>query len=193
MTRFRSARTLSFIAAAVVVAIAVIAALELTNTTHWFHKAPADKTQQITQAGNIQQPAPTANETPAGTPIEHTDTPSSSATGGATDTGGSASPTTDSSKWITSKSGNITVKQPVADSTLKSGDVLAGTAKVDEVHFRLIDNAKGVIAEGVLHVVDGKFSGKLGFGASSSSGRLDVFSTDSTGVELNEIQIAVRF
>jgi cytoskeletal protein RodZ len=155
----------------------------------WIYK-PAN--EAIVTAGN---PSPAAQpNSSAGTPTPKQNESSNTRNiGGAADTGGTASSTTNSSQWITSKSGVITVHQPLANSTVKSGDVLSGTAKVGTVNFRLIDNTVGVIAEGTLTVVNGKFSGTLSFATHSSSGRLDVYSTDSNGIEQNEIQIAVNY
>ncbi len=100
---------------------------------------------------------------------------------------------TPSSQWVQSQSGNITVKQPTVNSVFNSGNVLSGSAKVGQVHYRLIDNNVGVISEGLLSVVNGDFSGTMHFTPISSTGRLDVFSTDPNGKEINEVQIAVSF
>lgn len=119
--------------------------------------------------------------------------PSARNAGGATDTHGTASPSTSSSQWVSSASGDITVKQPAANAKLQDGSILSGSAKVNEVHYRLIDNTVGKIAEGVLSVSGGNFSGTLHFDPQGTGGRLDVFSTDSQGVEYNEVQINVSF
>lgn len=113
--------------------------------------------------------------------------------GGSTDTNGKASTTTPSSQWITSTSGNITVEQPLANTTVQSGSILSGTAKVSAVSFTLVDNQVGLISQGTLNVVNGKFSGNLNFTTHSSSGELNVYSTNDKGVEFNVIQIAVKF
>jgi hypothetical protein len=110
-----------------------------------------------------------------------------------TDTNGKATSTTNSSQWITSTSGVITVEQPIANATVQSGNVLSGAAKVSAVSYTLIDNSVGVISQGTLQVVNGKFSGTLNFTPHASSGQLDVYSTGSNGVELNEIQISINF
>ena len=98
-----------------------------------------------------------------------------------------------SSYWTTSTSGLVTVKQPGANSVLGSGAALYGSAKVSQVQYRLIDNQVGVLAQGPLNVVGGNFSATLHFRPIASSGRLDVFSFDSQGAEVNEVQIPVRF
>jgi hypothetical protein len=123
------------------------------------------------------------------TPVSNT----TQAGAGATDTQGSATPTTNANQWVTSKSGYITVKSPLADTKLTDGSVVAGSAKVDEVHYRLIDNIGGDLAKGTLSVVSGNFSGTLHFQPKGTGGRLDIFSTDSQGVEYNEVQLNVSF
>jgi len=100
---------------------------------------------------------------------------------------------TPANQWTKSESGQITLKQPVADSTLSSGATISGSASVSQVYYRLIDDKTGVISQGVLDVVNGNFSGKVNFYSHGDSGRLDVYSLDSNGREVNEVQISVGF
>jgi hypothetical protein len=100
---------------------------------------------------------------------------------------------TKSSQWTTSQSGLITVKQPSQNSTVKSGATLFGSASVSQIQYRLVDNQVGVISQGFVSVVHGVFSANINFQAYSSSGRLDVFSTDASGREINEAQVPVSF
>lgn len=113
--------------------------------------------------------------------------------GGGTDTHGTAVPTTSSNQWTTSASGIITVKSPAPNSKLQDGDVLAGSAKTDQVHYRLSDNKVGMLAQGTLEVSNGNFSGTLHFTPHGTGGRIDIFTTDDQGVEYNEVQINVSF
>lgn len=161
---------------------------------YWVHRTPADK--KIVTAGT-----PVTSTSDNSGPVK--DVPEKKSTsgnadtnrnsGGAKDTKGTTKTTTDSSQWTVSASGNITVKSPVANQTIKNGSVLSGSAKVSQIHYRLSDNKVGVIAQGALDVVNGNFSGVLKFSSQGSGGRLDVFSTDSQGVEYNEVQINVGF
>ncbi|HVS79308.1 MAG TPA: hypothetical protein VHD84_03415 [Candidatus Saccharimonadales bacterium] len=191
---FRKSRIAKLLAAVVLVAV-VIAILEITNVTHFFHKStPATEIIKKVGSTNPASTAPPANisaNNPTGTKTNSSG--GSLVQGGATDTKGQAQSTTNPSQWIKSTSGNITVKQPLANSTLQSGDSLIGSAKVGTVYYRLIDDKLGVVASGSLDVSGGDFSGTLHFGHKSSTGRLDVYSTNSQGVELNEIQIGVKF
>lgn len=106
---------------------------------------------------------------------------------------------TDSTKsapaqWIQSQSGVITVKEPIAKSFIASGFVLSGSATtIEKAQYRLIDDKAGVISEGSVNVVGHNFSGSVNFKSFGTSGRLDVFSVDVNGKELNEVQIPVKF
>lgn len=161
---------------------------------YWRLRVYKPASQVITTAGSIPKSPTTSSSSTTSPPPKKQPTSNTGRTiGGGTDTQGSSTATTNKSQWITSKSGTITVEQPIANATLHSGDILSGTAKVDTVNFRLIDDSVGVIADGTLQVVDGKFSGKLGFTPHASTGRLDIFSTDSQGVEQNEIEIGVKY
>jgi hypothetical protein len=167
-----------FLGVILVTAGLALLALELTNTTHFFHAKPQSKQVVTAQSPSGQKTITTDNSQPSG---------------GATDTHGSSVPDTTSSQWVTSQTGYITVKSPLADSRLQDGGTVAGSAKVGTVYYRLTDNKVGVIAQGQLTVTDGKFSGSLHFQPKGTGGRLDVYSTDSAGIEYNEVQINVSF
>jgi len=92
-------------------------------------------------------------------------------------------------QWVQSQSGVITVKNPLINSSFKSGDSLGGSANVNKVQYRLIDNMAGVISQGFINVYNNNFSANISFPYYSNSGRLDVFSTNSNGAEINEVQI----
>ncbi len=173
---------------------AVLLVLIVASGAYWWHFVRTPAIKEITKAGNfstnntpansVNNPAP--KKTPTSSNAQHS-------IGGPTDSNGQATANTNSSQWITSSSGNITVEQPLANASIHSGTTLSGTAKVNAVNYRLIDASVGVISEGTLNVVNGKFSGNLNFTPHSSGGRLDVFSTAPNGAELNEIEIAVNF
>jgi len=172
--------------------VVVIAVLAVSGGTYWWNHYRKPAADIITQAGNLPKSSPT-NSTNTSTPKKQPTSNAGLVDGGAVDTSGHTSATTNQSQWITSKSGAITVEQPFANASLGSGDYLVGTAKVGAVSFRLSDTADGQIATGTLQVVNGKFSGKLNFEAHSPDGELDVFSINDQGVEFNVIQIAVKF
>jgi hypothetical protein len=176
--------------ASVLAIIAVVVVLEVTNTTHFFH-TPTPATKVVVKKGKPS--AKPKKNASAGASTQKTPTAGDRTIGGATDTNGSASASSNASQWTVSKSGNITLKQPLPNTKLQPGDLISGSAKVDRVNFRLIDDRIGVISQGALSVVNGNFSGTLNFTSHASTGRLDVFSTDSQGVELNEVQISVSY
>lgn len=149
-----------------------------------------------TQQAVVRQknPTPTVKQAPS----RPAPNPKNAATSSSPEHGVASStsyPSDDSpaSQWTASSSEIIIIHKPSNDSTIKDGAVLSGTASVENVQFRLIDNASGVIASGPITVSGGKFSSVLHFTPHSSSGRLDVFSTKADGSEINEVQLNVHF
>jgi hypothetical protein len=173
-----------------VVAFVVLLAL----LTGWFitHKSSTPNNKKIVTVGTAV-PSRAAKDTNA--PVDKSPTQSAGHRniGTATDSNGQAKTTTDSNQWVSSASGVVTVKQPLANASLRDGDILSGSAKADKVHYRLSDNEVGVISQGDLNVVDGNFSGTLHFSSKGTGGRLSVFTTDAMGVEYNEVQINLSF
>jgi hypothetical protein len=113
--------------------------------------------------------------------------------GGVVDTKGRDVNNASNSQSTPPSSAAITLTSPATGATVMPGDTVSGKASVSMVMFRLIDNDAGVIAQGQMTVVDGKFSGTLRFQPKSSTGQLDIYSTNSLGAEENEIQIPVQF
>lgn len=115
--------------------------------------------------------------------------------GGATDNNGQSTQSLPpSSQWVSSNSGNITLQLPSPNATIKTGDSLTGLAKVSTVQFVLTDNSVGMIAQGNLKVVNGKFSGTLQFNPHSSNGKLEVYYPNPTnGAEQDIVEINVNF
>lgn len=177
-----------YILAFVVVLILVLAALYATHIINPFHRSPV-----------VSTPTAPLTQLPTKSTKTNSNQPPISAgqidQQGDVDKNGQApsSVSSDQSKWTVSQSGLITVKTPSIGSTLKPGDEVYGSAQVGQVQYRLIDNQVGVISQGFIKVVNGNFGAAINFKPYSSSGRLDVFSTDQTGKELNEVQITVNF
>lgn len=173
----------SLIAIAALLAIAVAAAF-------WAHRHTTPKVSPA--------PTPTIHQLPSqkSTPgaAGQMAAPSGKDEGTSVDKQGApTSISTPSSQWTQSQSGVITVKTPVANATLQNGDTVAGSATIDKVQYRLIDADAGVISQGFINVVNGNFTASISFKHYASSGRLDVFSTDGSGKEINEVQIPVKF
>lgn len=177
LKNFRAKHPFAYITLVLIVmAIAVFVLLEVTNTTHIFHKS----SKLATARSKDYKPS----------------SPTSTNQGGAVDKKGAPTPTTEttsSAQWTTSTSGVITLQQPVANTTVNSGDTLRGTAETDTIQYRLVDDKVGIIAQGSLSVVGGKFSGVLQFNAHSTTGELKVFSIDpQSGAEINHADIKIN-
>lgn len=110
-----------------------------------------------------------------------------------TDNNGQTNSQTNPHKWISSKSGDVTVYSPTSGQLTRSGDQISGKTSLDSVNFRIIDNLSGVIASGKLKVVKGKFSGTIDFSTNADKGRIDVFGTLDSGKEFSNIEIPVKF
>lgn len=100
---------------------------------------------------------------------------------------------TGQSTWSTSSTGEITVYTPTQDSRFVSGSVIEGRTVLDEVNFRIIDDNTGVISQGVITAVDGRFSGTASFSTSGQNGRIDVFGIQSDGVEFSNVEIDISY
>ena len=168
--------------------VLLFAVLEITNTTHLFHKGP--------KVSVLSPPLQSLPAKPAANNGEKSPTVSSSVNQQtATDKKGQipSNVTSDQSKWTTSQSGVITLKEPQSNSLFKSGDDLFGSSSLGQVQYRLIDNQVGVVSEGTVSVVNGNFTASVNFKSYSTSGRLDVFTTDANGKEFNEVQVPLNF
>lgn len=110
-----------------------------------------------------------------------------------TDDQGNVESVPDKSTWTFSSSGEITLYLPAKNALISSGDKLSGQSTLKNVSFRLIDNVSGVIAQGQLNVVNGKFSGIFDFNTTATDGRLDVFGLKNDGVEFGNIEVPIRF
>lgn len=109
-------------------------------------------------------------------------------------TGSAASSLPPSSDWVSSTNGDIVLQQPSANSTIQPGDTISGTANVSNVQFILTDNTVGLIAQGTLNVVNGKFSGTLQFTPHSTTGKLEIYYPDpDNGAEEDVIDIGVNY
>lgn len=110
-----------------------------------------------------------------------------------TDSQGDIDKTPDESQWNSSSTGEITLYSPYKNEILKNDSVISGETTLSDVYFRIIDNVSGVISEGKLSVVSGKFSGRVNFSSTATEGRLDIYSTRSDGAEFSNIEVPVLF
>ena len=172
--------------------VAVLVVLAL-GAIYYFH------IQTNNQVSKQPPPKATIKQLPAQSSTNgQTSQPAGSSTaiqGTATDNAGKSPSAinTSSNQWVQSQSGVITLQQPISNETVAPGFVLNGLASVNSVSYTLIDSQIGVISQGIISVVSGKFSATVGFKSTSTTGRLDVYSTDPNGKEINEVQIPVNF
>jgi len=119
----------------------------------------------------------------------------STSSGGVLNQNGQTTGTTPpSSEWVSSSNGALTLQQPIANSTIQSGDTISGVANVSNVQFILTDSAVGLIDQGNLSVVNGKFSGTLQFTPYSGIGTLQVYYPNpNNGAEEDIVNISVNF
>lgn len=110
-----------------------------------------------------------------------------------TDSQGQQTASTDKSQWSTSKTGEITVYSPAKDKLLTKGDTVSGTSTLSIVYYRVLDDVSGMISQGQLSVVGGKFSGSVSFNTKAATGRLDFYGADDSGKEFGNVEIPVRF
>jgi hypothetical protein len=171
---------------AIAALVVIIIGLEVTNTTHFFHKS-----------AKVSSPSKPITGLPAKKPRDKDPSTQTSTANQGTTTDKNGQTTgdvsNDPSKWATSTSGRITLKAPTNNGTLRSGGIITGSASGGPVQYRLIDNQAGVISQGSISVVNGNFTASINFKPYASNGRLDVFNIDSTGRELNEVQVSVNF
>jgi len=124
--------------------------------------------------------------------VSHTPVSNTASNSGIIDNQGHTSvPNTNPAK---SSSAAIILDSPVEGSKIVNGTIISGEATVSAVNYRIKDDARGVIGQGVLDVVNGKFSGTLSVHAYGSSGTFEVYSTNpATGSEENNIKIQVTY
>lgn len=182
-------KTLLVAASAVLILLLILFVFEKTNVINLYSKKSQPTT---TTEAKTTSTAPSAQEN-----FTDGDERQGSSTnrneGIVTDTGGNISNTPGQSQWTTSSDGAITVYLPAKSSIIKSGDSMNGTSNLSKVSFRLIDDVSGVIAQGALSVVNGKFSGSFNFSTSGTNGRLDIFNAATDGVESSNVEIPIRF
>jgi len=120
-------------------------------------------------------------------------TPENKGSAGVSDSQGQQVSVADNSQWSTSKTGEITVYSPMKDKLLINGDLVSGESTLPIVYYRVLDDVTGMIAQGQLIVVGGKFSGSINYTTSASNGRLDIYGASDSGREFGNVEIPVRF
>lgn len=175
----------------VLILVGIFAILELTRTINIFNSKSSTKVNNEGAKTTSKQVSAQSEFTDGNdkSPGERTEKPEATVQ----DNAGNVGTIPDSSQWTTSSSGAITAYSPNKNSVIRSDSVISGKSSTSVVHFRLIDSVSGVISQGQLSVINGKFSGTLSFNTSASEGRIDLFSTRADGGEENSVEIPVRF
>jgi len=166
----------------------VVAGLEVTDKTYFFHDKANDEsvakttskrpTAQSNYTKGDNKSTPTRNNIPEGGAVANTNPVSTPPT----------------SQQVSSESGAITIYSPASEETIKSGSVVSGKASVSKVYFRLIDDAVGMIAQGPIDVTNGTFSAILQFTAQGKNGVLKLYSIDdATKREINQVKVNVKY
>ena len=165
----------------IIVVCALVVALVIGGTAFALHNKRSNEPKTTSKSETAQSDYSNG---------EPRDSNQGNSQGGAVDTGGNDA---NGSGGVSSESGLITLESPAKDATISSCSIIAGSANnLDKVQYRLIDDNVGVLAQGELQVSAGKFSGKLVFSPNAPTGRLDVYSFDSSGREVNVIEQPVH-
>ncbi len=111
---------------------------------------------------------------------------------GITDTAGQG--VVHQSEGTSSSSGLITLYTPLPSQQLVSGMTVKGSSALPEVQYRISDADHGQIAQGVLLVRNGFFSGTLNLsGIDTHTGTFEVYSFNSQGQEANNIKVDITY
>lgn len=90
---------------------------------------------------------------------------------------------------------NIIIDAPVVNSTVTGGSKLEGSTPqgISKVLYRLQSDDRGLIGQGELNVVGGRFSGSLVATGVSDSGYIEVFILDTNGREQKHTKVVVQY
>lgn len=170
---------------------AVITGLELSNTINLVDKHAATTNNEDRYAKTTSKSKSAQSDFKSG------DTRSTETTGKREgviiDKNGQTSALPPRNEWSTSTDGALTIYSPAQNALLRSGQSIQGTASTDRVYFRLSDNSTGVIAQGSIAVVSGKFAGTFDFTATGTEGELEIFNQAYDGRESSNVSVAVRY
>lgn len=88
----------------------------------------------------------------------------------------------------------ITITSPAAGARNSGGTKLEGTApNVRTVNYRIQSDDRGLIGQGELAVINGRYSGSVAVNGASGSGFIEVFVFDTEGREQKHSKVEVNF
>ena len=182
-----SSRKTPIVVIAILVIVAVVAGIYIS-------KRNDKNAESIDTAAKTTSTAASAQENyNSGSDRTPSTTNSNDGAATVTDTNGNQATSADKSQWTVSKSGEITVYSPIKDQILSNGATLSGASSLPVIYYRIIDNISGMITQGQLNVVNGKYSGTVNFTTKATEGRLDIYGADDSGKEFSNVEVAIRF
>ncbi len=183
-------RVIIFAASLVAIAV-VLVVLEKTHVTNFYSKPPVgadDDAKTTSTTPTAQSDYTDGDSRDVGSSEQENE-----GSGTVEDRQGLSSEATDPNTWTSSATKEIVVHNPSKNKLIKSGAEISGTSSLSKVDFRLIDEVTGVIAQGQISVVNGKFAGTLNFTTSANGGRLDIYGTKVDGREFSSVEIPLKF
>lgn len=171
--------------------VLLLGTLEKLNIINVYSRSNAPS-QDIPEAKTTST-APSAQDDFTNGGERQVSTPADKSEGVVKDNNGSVGTVPNANQWTRSSDGKITVYSPEKSLLIASGFTLSGASSYQKVNFRLVDNASGVISQGSVNVLSGKFSGTFSFTSKGTEGRLDVFYANEDGVESSNVSVPVRY
>ncbi len=88
----------------------------------------------------------------------------------------------------------IIITSPTTGATIKAGTKLEGTAPAtySKVSYRIQSDERGLVGQGELNVVKGRYSATISSGGASGSGYIEVFAIGANGNEEKHTKVSVR-
>lgn len=182
-------KIITAVVAAIVVILLALTVLEKLGVTNFYPPKPR---LVATPEAKTTSTAPTAQANFNGGDNRQPSSTNSNE-GIVTDTGGNIPKQPPQNESLTSSDRAITVYSPLKNSIVKNGGQISGSSSQPRVAFRLIDDVSGVIVQGTLAVVNGKFSGTFNFSTTGTNGRFDVFYVKDNGIETSSVEVPIRF
>lgn len=109
------------------------------------------------------------------------------------DNKGAVQSTPQTPQWTVSKSGQITIYEPVNGQIISNNSLITGETTLPVVNYRILDDVSGMISQGQLSVVGGKFSASVNLSTNGAKGSIELYGADNSGKEFSNIRVPIRF
>lgn len=178
-----------------IILLAVVLVLLMSVAGYFIYKRSVNNSEVVTEVRTTSTAPSAQADYTTNTNDNRTPAKNDSEKGSAVvvDNQGQQTTTPDQAQWTTSETGQITVYEPAKNQIATKGTIVSGVSSLPVVYYRVIDDVSGMIAQGQLSVVGGKFSGTLSFATTASNGRIDVYGADDSGKELSSVELQIRF